>query len=257
MQILGPVRQDKVIELLEKGSLREEDEVSAANGFWFCLNEKELVDRYLYNNEKQPFNPISEAPCVLTSPETLPTKSEERREERVSPSQDDLEYPTIEIAPAGPDCTLEIEVDEDDERDDVTMMINEETLTKEIPQVEIESQPEMAPIEIRPPVEELLRQHDQSGNDEDDNTSPAAIKISRPKGKKHRPTPTIKKNDRYLFVLLILMAVLVAGIVYYYRTVLNKPLPGFELSLLLPTAHAQSILSSGSAKKKILKNIYL
>lgn len=257
MQILGPVRQEKVIELLEKGSLREEDEVSAANGFWFCLHEKELVERYLYNSEKQPFNPISEAKSVLTIEEQRPISVDkaERREERVSPSQDDLEYPTIEIAPVAPEILDEDE--DEDERDDVTMMINEEAIAQIEPLVEkteTNVEVEFEPIEIPAPVEELIQRHRPS---EELDEAASTIKIHKPKGKKHRPTPTIKKNDRYLFVLLILVGLLIAGIVYYYRTVLNKPLPGFEISLLIPSAQAQSILSSGTSKKKILKATFL
>lgn len=62
--ILGPVSREKVIELLQNGSIKPEDEICSGNGFWIWLREKDMVDRYLLGNEKQSFNPISEAPDV-------------------------------------------------------------------------------------------------------------------------------------------------------------------------------------------------
>lgn len=62
--ILGPVSREKVIELLQNGSIKPEDEICSGNGFWIWLRETEMVERYLFGNEKQSFNPISEAPDV-------------------------------------------------------------------------------------------------------------------------------------------------------------------------------------------------
>lgn len=240
MQILGPVRLSKVVELIEKGSLREEDELSSANGFWFCLKERDLVQRYIYNGEDQPFNPISEAPSVLTK---TVTKAIERREESIQPTAEDLEYPTIDIMPNAVDeipDEEDVEIDDEDEDlGDMTMVLNEEL---------IEKSRELEPIEIQAPIEKILEQHQEQLELEDDEDE---IKIRKPKGKKHRPNPTIKKNDRYLFVLLFLVCAVVIGIIYYYRTVLNKPLPGFESSWLMPKAYAQGMLLSGANKKKI------
>jgi hypothetical protein len=242
MQILGPVRQEKVIELIEKGSLRDEDELSSANGFWFWLHEKDLVERYLYNREPQPFNPIAEAKSVLTSDEDAPAFNIDRREQAESPSQEDLDYPE--------DFT---EDDEGEERDDVTQVVaSQEVASPSLTQEELE----LEPIEIEAPEEEefelnLLKptgkpvpSHEPIKAD-----SPKAV-IQKPKGKKHRPTPTITKNDRYLFVLLVLVVALVVGVVYYYRTIINKPLPGFEVSWVVPSAHAQTLLMPTSSKKK-------
>ena len=81
-QILGPVTKEKVLELIDNGSLKEEDEISAGNGYWFWIKEKELLEQYLHGTEAQPFNPVN--------------SFEGRRghyEEGTLPEIKDLEYP--------------------------------------------------------------------------------------------------------------------------------------------------------------------
>jgi len=57
-QILGPVAKAKVIEFMEKGALGLNDEVTSGNGFWFSLKEKDLVDKFLYGDIPQGYNPF-------------------------------------------------------------------------------------------------------------------------------------------------------------------------------------------------------
>lgn len=64
--ILGPVSKEKVVELFKNGSIRADDEVCSGNGYWFFIREDDLVERFLTGEEKQGFNPISEAKDVLT-----------------------------------------------------------------------------------------------------------------------------------------------------------------------------------------------
>lgn len=59
--ILGPVSKKKIIELIEKETIKRDDEVCSGNGYWFHIKETELVNRYLINGEVQGFNPIQEA----------------------------------------------------------------------------------------------------------------------------------------------------------------------------------------------------
>lgn len=65
--ILGPVSKEKVLELYQNGSIKQDDEICSGNGYWFFIRENELVDKYLLGNSSQSFNPISEAKDVLTS----------------------------------------------------------------------------------------------------------------------------------------------------------------------------------------------
>jgi hypothetical protein len=113
-QILGPVSKEKLLEFVKKGALSLHDEVTSGNGYWFYINEKELVDKYLFGDVPQGFNPISEAPSVLsvqknsehtgtinpglsahksTPHQKLSTKSQE---ETALPSADDLSYPDLD-----------------------------------------------------------------------------------------------------------------------------------------------------------------
>ncbi|OFZ23872.1 MAG: hypothetical protein A2202_02355 [Bdellovibrionales bacterium RIFOXYA1_FULL_36_14] len=68
LKILGPASREKIIELVEKGSLAFEDEICIGNGFWFSIKEKEYLKKYLFDQEVQNFNPISEADVILGSP---------------------------------------------------------------------------------------------------------------------------------------------------------------------------------------------
>jgi hypothetical protein len=65
--ILGPVSKEKVLELYQNGSIKQDDEICSGNGYWFFIRESDLVDRYLLGDAIQTFNPISEAKDVLTS----------------------------------------------------------------------------------------------------------------------------------------------------------------------------------------------
>lgn len=112
-QILGPISKEKVLEFVEKGSLVPDDELSMGNGYWFSIKEKALLDKYLYGDLQQEFNPISEAPNVLTGeneggntasfkPRTNPladvprkSSSKDEHEEELIPSDSDLEYPDM------------------------------------------------------------------------------------------------------------------------------------------------------------------
>lgn len=64
--ILGPVSKDKIKALLENTTLNLEDELCSGNGYWFSVKEDELVQKYIANDHIQTFNPISEAPTVLS-----------------------------------------------------------------------------------------------------------------------------------------------------------------------------------------------
>jgi len=60
-QIIGPIKEDKLIAMIESGELSKADEVCSGNGYWFKLSEEELVTKYLVKKVRQGFNPISEA----------------------------------------------------------------------------------------------------------------------------------------------------------------------------------------------------
>lgn len=110
-QILGPVAKSKVIEFLEKGALGLTDEVTSGNGYWFHLREKDLVEKYLYGDIPQSYNPISEAKSTLklkanpdktTSINASPANATQvinlkNLDLGAAPKKEDLEYPDITV----------------------------------------------------------------------------------------------------------------------------------------------------------------
>lgn len=115
-QILGPVAKAKVIEFLEKGALGLNDEVTSGNGYWFSLKEKDLVEKFLYGDIPQGYNPISESKSVLskrenpdktTSLNTAPANKTQvlktsNEGPGVLPKNEDLEYPDITLITSSP-----------------------------------------------------------------------------------------------------------------------------------------------------------
>lgn len=155
-QILGPVSREKVIELIEKGALSDKDEVTKGNGYWFHLRERDLLDKYLYGDVPQEFNPISEAPDILTSnvvkestgtidkiPGLAKTKPAPIAvdDETLIPSKDDLEYP--DMGGGGSDSEEQVLTPEGDDLDYPDMDISRPDITLVAP---MPSAPASAPV---------------------------------------------------------------------------------------------------------------
>lgn len=68
-QILGPVSKEKIRYLINEGTLTGEDEIACGNGFWIRVKEKELVEKYIFGDFVQGFDPIGEAEDVVTATE--------------------------------------------------------------------------------------------------------------------------------------------------------------------------------------------
>ena len=91
-QILGPISKERVVEFIKKGNLTSDDEICSGNGYWFQVKEKELLEKYVYGGELQPFNPISEAKSVF-SEEDMDEKLNEDIEEVLVKTGQDVAYP--------------------------------------------------------------------------------------------------------------------------------------------------------------------
>ncbi len=114
-QILGPVSKEKILEFVNKGSLKGEDEVSSGNGYWFLIKEKELLEKYIFGDIPQTFNPITEAPNILTANQSsdqtgthnkitrpVAAPKADPKEDGALPEDGDLEYPDMNL-PASDD----------------------------------------------------------------------------------------------------------------------------------------------------------
>jgi hypothetical protein len=99
--ILGPVTKQKVLELFENGSIKEEDEICSGNGYWFYVREEDLLNKYLLGSTDQFFNPVTEANSVLTQDPVEEVVELHLQETPLSgsenlPSDADLEYPDLD-----------------------------------------------------------------------------------------------------------------------------------------------------------------
>lgn len=179
-QILGPATKQKVIELIEKGSITGHDEISCGNGYWFWVKEKDLLERYLYGDFPQTFNPISEANDVLTaktSPDGItasfiesPQKAKSKVEDHLGnylPSDNDLEYPDLEedLFPEGED--------------------------EDYPDIDFIADPD-----AKQSVEELVDNFDEDTNILDNNTVPKLKNFSQ---EKTEANDLLDKKENFLF----------------------------------------------------------
>lgn len=109
-QILGPISLEKVKELIANKLAHPQDELCCGNGYWFFIKETNLIDKYVFGNDVQPFNPIGEAKDVLTKDCAWPSSSlvglgggedvsvgsgssSSSKPSVILPSNEDLEYP--------------------------------------------------------------------------------------------------------------------------------------------------------------------
>jgi len=155
-QILGPVSKSKLIEFVKKGALAPEDEIASGNGYWFSIREKDLLEKYLFGDMPQTFNPISEAKSILSistnkeqthsiNPNILPARkpsapTEKRPEEEILlPKDEDLDYPDISNF-SYPDAGERVD---DDKAPDSTQVVN---IDKLAPEKKAEAKPAAAPV---------------------------------------------------------------------------------------------------------------
>ena len=105
-QILGPVSKNKIIQFLERKSLQPDDEITRGNGYWFHVKEQNLLDKYVFGDVPQEFNPICEAKTVVVKQEKPGNTSSfnpsnpnmGRRKEDTNekiPGSADLAYPDV------------------------------------------------------------------------------------------------------------------------------------------------------------------
>lgn len=176
-QILGPVAKQKLLEFIEKGALGLNDEVASGNGYWFALREKDLVDKYIYGDIPQGYNPISESKSVLfkrenpektssinTAPanKTQSVKVSSHDGPVILPKEDDLEFPDIGgVSSTVPSSQVEntdltkLPNQEDLEFPDITMMTSNPMASfsgNHGMQTEHQSTPVMTPVKRAEPV---------------------------------------------------------------------------------------------------------
>lgn len=330
-QILGPVSKEKIIEFVNKGSLKGDDEVTSGNGYWFLVKEKDLLEKYVLGDVPQTFNPITEAPNILTantSPDqtgthskiphstpsnnadpgdgALPTDGDLEYPDMNLPASDDLEYPEMgassepsgelsldgldttpapAAAPAAsrpaeevlsPEDELEglLPDDNDLEYPDVSASMGDMSAASQddfdedtnptnpaISEFDEETDPGIIPPDVEEQVAEepaLAAPAPAPARTASATPAPAKKIVTKPKATPKKREATKKKpqrNDRMLFMLtsIFFVTFLVAAVIFYYKKILNKPLPFIGdtvISVIMPTANAQTGQSESLVKKK-------
>lgn len=282
-QILGPISKSKVIELLEKSSLLDDDELSSGNGYWFQVKETDLMNKYVYGDIVQSFNPISEGESVLTlapenksqtasiNPSTLPRETDDSGQESepedsdLLPDETDLEYPDFDM-----DVGVNSQTD-----NTVVTQIPKELLEAKSEQQEIKGKDDIStePISISSdsseegdhllPEDGDLEYPDLGGSTHSaEMKTPQVVEDEIPVLDEEEADVEDNKKDEKKTYATLIMAVLVLtgifyGVYYYYTKILNKPIPFFSqisvkqsIGLLIPEVSATSELKALSKKKK-------
>lgn len=231
--ILGPISKNKLTELLQSGSLKPEDEICSGNGFWMFVREKELLEKYVLSDEPQPFNPVSEASSVLTSPIEMDFTEFRSEEEELSLDDD------------------EVEEDFDFEEDSKTSGASEISL----PDSEDLSYPEL--IESVPPDMDLeFSDMAEENTAVDQEMVPQKKKVIRKKPLSALPNEKIKKswlNDKVLFTMAIVLLVVAIIAFYYRKRIIEKFLDTSAQVEFIETVQAQPLIMS--TQKKSLNSL--
>ena len=162
--ILGPVSKNKVIDLIKNGSIKGGDEVSSGNGFWIYVREEDLVQKYVFSNTPQPFNPVQEAESVLTK--------KVDSSDAILPDEEDLEFP--ETSEEISDVTkIDLSLD----------ILKQELSEEEIP----EERDELSLDDLESNIEL---------EDEENVISLSSVKASAPQKKRNNKSPKEKKESK-------------------------------------------------------------
>lgn len=248
--ILGPVTKDKVRELIEKGSIKGEDEVCAGNGYWFYVREKDLINKYIKGDIPQGFNPVSEADTVLcapgvtdvTNPAVQNFNNTQVESNTTLPTDDDLAYPEMEA-----------NVPSDDDLDYPDMQVSNTSNTASTTVLNVselkEKLSEVSEDEIEPIVEESskvsgrLEEIIEDDEEEDGHVNKYAkkkVKLTQKRIKKKSSAPKLKqRNDNLLIYIAFAILIVAIGIFMYRKNLMKKFLSDHSLDLFINKAHAQ------------------
>jgi len=255
-KILGPISKKQVIDFLEKNSLMPEDEIVSGNGYWFSVKEKDLLDKYLYGDLKQPFNPISEAVSILsvrrreadqTSSSTSipgmrnPAKSKPSTLAK-TPSKEDLEYPDMTGESGSLEPIIPLETHRSDKKpspvkvesiekfsgdtDENLLPSNDDLEYPDLQEsiVEESKSNPIIPINIKTkdkvvPISPNKKSQKKvvTENVEVPKEEKEKIKTKKSISRTRKEAIKSNKNDRYLYYIFVFLIILVLGAFFFYR----------------------------------------
>lgn len=212
--ILGPVTKDKIKQLISNSSIKGDDEISSGNGYWIFVREQELVDKYIFGDTPQDFNPVQESLPVLTQISSKDRRNypvQEATNGAILPSESDLMYP-------GEDNSVQSQTNDTSVGIDPNRGVTQSSIPPTPPKVPgsiTHKKPEKdklskvrARANEKPPVEEVVKSQPQRTQERPRKNESTQIKGSM-SGKK---------------LILITILFLVFGIVllYFRSTVVEK-----------------------------------
>jgi len=255
--ILGPVTKAKVRELIEKGSIKGEDEVSCGNGYWIYIREKELVNKYIVGEMVQGFNPVSEADTVIQKHQDSNSTQNSINLEKSDdgklalPEQDDLEYPDMETQTPDVD-----DLEYPDINDTVEATASVSDATQAVSVSELREKLKVVPEE---PIyeEESFDDEDEYENENEENSSnkykKKTVKLSQRRVKKKDGSVGVKsRNDNFLIYLAIIFLILVIGVFVLRKPILKKFMYKSIDNLIFNNAYAQVTTPVVNVSKKKL-----
>ena len=228
--ILGPVTKDKVRELIEKGSIKGEDEVCSGNGYWFYIREKDLINKYIMGDVKQGFNPVSESETVLCNGKVEAALKEAQVDEDGNtslPSDDDLAYPDMNLPDTSNTASTTIL-----NVNDLKEKLNESPEEEAEPIVEESEQQSVSLSDI---------EVDKDDPDEiDSKYTKKKVKLTQKRIKKKSSNVKVKqRNDNILMYIAFIFLAIAIGVFIYRKNFLKKIMGNFSHHIILDKAYAQ------------------
>lgn len=242
--LLGPVSKNKLLELIENGSITTDDEICSGSGYWFYVKETDLVQKYLYDNVAQDFNPVSEA---LNEKKQRSVTAQNNIKTNNSPIEELQEIEQIEDQFVEVQGSAFMPVAQNSQLED-TLQLEVESITKSEP-LKMESS-QLDSLKLNQEVffkrNELPQSPvkvEQDRTQKIDLKSNMAEQITEIKEFKNEiKVKTTQKSNFYLIIMLVvvvLIAFLLVG-------------SGRMFEFLLDQTHAQDEISQSSQKKNTL-----
>lgn len=276
-QIVGPISRAKIIELREAQVLSPDVEICSGNGFWFWIKEENLYQKYVVNQEQQPFNPISEAKSVLTLDPNAPAVAHPEVNHDITmvggidiselnnpvegdgngssdvqlPSADELEFPDMGDINVGNVSSgvsqAEATIDED-----ISLgtgeHLNQQVALPPEEDLDYPEMPGVSPIVSKTIERKVAEEIDDDDDEDDEEIVVQEVKKKKKKRKKakgrsdrrdrHKP----RRNDKLFLIFAALLIIILLIIGYFYLG--TDSLVEFSKKVV-PTAQAQE------SKKKL------
>jgi len=236
-QILGPISKDKLKEFIAKKTINSNDEVCSGNGHWFLLSEEDLSQKYIFGEEVQGFNPISEAENVLSGAATTATATATATEKINTLAEAAPEKKIIQRASESGQAQSNIS----QRIGDINIPKNEDLLYPDIDKNKGSSEPKeknKKNIELVMAPDDIISKGEQEKQvlkETEGHSNTPFVTTEKSKSSKGHEEQT---NDKLRLILIMSLLFLIISFLYfYYFKFLNKSIK--TSSIFLENAAAQ------------------